>query len=50
MRPRIGDLLRNEEDRQRRIVFPSRHIMKRLLQAIDLCIANIRSVEEGEKV
>lgn len=43
---RIGD----EEDREGRIVFASSHLMQLLLQASDLCIANIGPVEECQEI
>ncbi len=39
-----------EEDGQSGIVLAGRYVMKGFLQAIDLCIANVRSIEEGEQV
>lgn len=45
-----SDSLGDEEDRQCRIILASCKISKRLLQAIDLRIANVCSIEEGEEV
>lgn len=42
--------VRHEEDRQRCIIHARRHVIQVLLEAGNLSIANIRSVQEGEKV
>jgi pyruvate-formate lyase len=42
--------VRDEENRERRIISARRHVMKALLQTIDFRISDIRSVEESEEI
>lgn len=45
---RFKDGVRDEEDGECRIVLSSGHVMQVLLQSIDLCVSNVRSIEESQ--
>jgi hypothetical protein len=47
---RFEDRIRHEEERERSIVLAGANIIQTLLQPIDLGIANVGTIEKGEKV